>query len=123
MQDYGFVEFSLPATAEHAKAALDKMRHGAPPAKRMTVAEKKEEERRQENAAEGADAAPSSASLEQAGAGAASSSVPAKVLLCCPHSCSGKPVCHLQRRSDCCTGSSWAGGTRMQAPHVHLAIG
>ena len=94
-QDYGFVEFSLPATAERAKAALDKMRHGAP-TKRMTVAEKKEEERRQEEAGvDGAVAGPS-ASLEQAVAGAAGSSASAKVPV--PHEHvipkrSGGPAC------------------------------
>jgi len=75
------VEFSLPATAERAKAALDKMRHGAPP-KRMTVAEKKEEERRSEEAAVDGVAGPS-ASLEQAVAGAAESTASAKVPLPC----------------------------------------
>ena len=80
-QDYGFVEFSLPATAERAKAALDKMRHGTPP-KRMTVAEKKEEERRQEEAAvDGAAAV--GPSLEQAVSGAAESNASAKVPVPC----------------------------------------
>ncbi len=75
------MEFSLPATAERAKAALDKMRHGAPP-KRMTVAEKKEEERRLEVTAVDGVAGPS-ASLEQAVAGAAGSGAAAKVPVPC----------------------------------------
>ena len=102
-QDYGFVEFSLPAAAERAKAALDKMRHGAPP-KRMTVAEKKEEERRQEEAGTDGAAGGPSAPLEQAVAGAAGNSSPAKVPV--PRACSRSRAqvncLSLQRRCCCC---------------------